>query len=134
MKELLIRTLMVEPLMHPKETYIPNHSVAFKILASQDSYYIINTEMLILEDDVGIIKNEESELLNLKGNRKINESILAGTFFVVGIDENKNITSLSNEQLEKYTRRFWEIEEYTDDEVSKSFWDSFEKTIADMDT
>lgn len=124
---------MIEPLKHPKETYIPNHSIAFKILVSQDNYYISNTEILILENDVGIIKNEESELLNLKGNRKINENILAGTFFVVGLDENKNIISLSNEQLEKYTRRFWGIEEYTDAEVSKSFWDSFERTIARME-
>lgn len=122
-----------ELLKHRKETHILCQLVAFKILVSQDNYYISNTEILILENDVGIIKNEEGEFLNLKGNRRINENIIAGIFFIVGLDESKNITSLSNEKLEKYTQRFWRIEKYTDAEVSKSFWDSFEKTIADMD-
>ena len=134
MKDLLIRTLLIEPLKRPKEAYVSNCPHLFNILLSQDNYYICDTEIIKLEDTIAIIKNEESELLNLKGNRRIKGTIIAGTFFVVGIDEKGNIVSLSDEKLRKYYNRFWEIEKYTDKEVSKSFWDSFEKTIADMDT
>ena len=67
--------------------------------------------------------------LNLKGNRKVNDEIIAGTFFIVGIDDKGYISSLDDELLEKYKKRFWNIENYTDKEVIKSYWNKFEETI-----
>ena len=77
---------------------------------------------MIVEDGVGILRNEEGPLLNLKGNRRIKNEIIAGTFIVVGIDENGNFKSLTDEQLSRYSNRFKEIEEYTDEEVNNAYW------------
>lgn len=97
-------------------------------------YIPVNTaELLVLEKSVGILRNEEGALLSLKGNRKVYDEIIAGTFFIVGINKEGNITSLSEENLKKYQRLFWQIEDYSDDEVSKSYWDKFERTIAEME-
>ena len=52
---------------------------------------------MIVEDGVGILRNEEGPLLNLKGNRRIENEIIAGTFIVVGIDKNGNFKSLTDE-------------------------------------
>ncbi len=61
-------------------------------------------------------------LLNLKVNRRIKNEIIAGTFIVVGIDENGNFKSLTDEQLLRYSDRFKEIEEYSDEEVNETYW------------
>ena len=86
---------------------------------SKSNYYTCDAELLIVEDGVSILRNEEGPLLNLKVNRRIKNEIIAGTFIVVGIDENGNFKSLTDEQLLRYSDRFKEIEEYSDEEVNK---------------
>lgn len=110
MKELIIRVLMIEPLMPPKEVYLLNYVKVFNTIVSKSNYYTCDAELLIVEDGVGILRNEEGPLLNLKGNRRIKNEIIAGTFIVVGIDENGNFKSLTDEQLSRYSNRFKEIE------------------------
>ena len=122
MKELIIRVLMVEPLMPPKEVYLLNYVKVFNTIVSKSNYYTCDAELLIVEDGVGILRNEEGPLLNLKGNRRIKNEIIAGTFIVVGIDENGNFKSLTDEQLLRYSDRFKETEEYTDEEVNNAYW------------
>ena len=77
---------------------------------------------MIVEDAVGILRNEEGSLLNLKGNRCVGNEIIAGTFIVVGIDKNGNFKSLTDEQVSRYYDRFKEIEEYADEDVTASYW------------
>ena len=77
---------------------------------------------MIVEDGVGILRNEEGSLLNLKGNRRIENEIIAGTFIVVGIDKNGNFKSLTDEHVSRYYDRFKEIEEYIDEDVNESYW------------
>ena len=129
MKELIIKTLMLEPNEHPKDAYIPNGYAYFNLLVSEKIYYTCDAEVIFLEKNAGLLRNSEGALLNLKGNRKVNDEIIAGTFFIVGIDDKGYISSLDDELLEKYKTRFWNIENYTDKEVSKSYWNKFEETI-----
>ena len=129
MNEIFIRAIMVEPLKNPKEVYLLNHSIIFDAIVSISNCYICDTNLKMLENDIGILRNEEGSLLNLKGNRYVEDEIIAGTFLVVGIDENGNIISLTDEQCEKYCNKFWDIEFYSDKEVSKSYWDRFENMI-----
>lgn len=77
---------------------------------------------MIVEDGVGILRNAEGSLLNLKGNRRIENEIIAGTFIVVGIDENGNFKSLTDEQVSRYSDRFKEIEQYSDEDVNEAYW------------
>ena len=68
-----------------------------------------------------------------KGNRKVNDEIIAGTFFVVGFDEHGFIASLSNDNIQKFSERFWQTEEYDDKEVSEAYWNSFIMSIESME-
>ena len=122
MKELIIRVLMVEPLAAPKEVYLLNYIKVINTIVSKSNYYTCDAELLIVEDGVGILRNEEGALLNLKGNRRIENEIIAGTFIVVGIDKNGNFKSLTEEQLLRYSDRFKEIEQYIDEDVNESYW------------
>ena len=60
---------------------------------------------------------------------KVNGEIIAGTFFVVGVDDNYFIASLSDEDILKYKESFRNIEIYTDKEVRESYWNKFEESI-----
>lgn len=133
MNEIFIRAIMVEPLKHPKEIYFFNHSIIFNAIVSMSNYYTCDANLKILEDNIGILRNEEGALLNLKGNRYVEDEIIAGTFLVVGIDDNGDVISLTDEQCEKYCNKFWNIEFYSDKEVSKSYWDTFENMINSLE-
>ena len=43
-------------------------------------------------------------------------------FCVAKIDENGNFSSLADEQLLRYSNKFKEIEQYTDEDVNKAYW------------
>ena len=59
------------------------------------------------EEPVCIVCNEEGKLLGLEANRRLGRDIIAGVFYVVGEDKRGNFTSLTQAQMEHYTKRFW---------------------------
>lgn len=80
-------------------------------------------EHIYQEDGTILVANEESKLLGMDGNRRLNDgkSILAGPFFVVG-DDGEDYRSLTEEEIKKYMNRFDEIKEITPEEVAGDMW------------
>ena len=80
-------------------------------------------EHIYQEDGTILVANEESKLLGMDGNRRLNDgkSILAGPFFVVG-EDGEDYRSLTEEEIKKYMNRFDEIEEITPEEVAGDMW------------
>ena len=62
--------------------------------------------------------NEEGKLLGLEGNRRLGGDIIAGVFYVVGEDKRGNFTSLTQAQMEYYTKRFWLPEQFSVGDVT----------------
>lgn len=77
-------------------------------------------------DGTIIICNEESKLKGLEGNRRIHDgnSVIAGTFFVVG-DDGENFRSLTDSETAKYMDRFAEPEDISQDEVESDMGITF---------
>lgn len=75
-------------------------------------------ELIYNEDGTAIICNEEGKLIGLDGNRRIGDgsSIIAGSFFVVGLTED-DFCSLTDEEAQKYMERFSEPEEISEEDV-----------------
>lgn len=75
-------------------------------------------EIVYNEDGTAIICNEEGKLIGLDGNRRIGNgsSIIAGSFFVVGLTED-DFCSLTDEEAQKYMERFSEPEEIPEEDV-----------------
>ena len=75
-------------------------------------------ELVYNEDGTAIICNEEGKLIGLDGNRRIGNgsSIIAGSFFVVGLTED-DFCSLTDEEAQKYMERFSEPEEIPEEDV-----------------
>ena len=68
-------------------------------------------------DPVGLVCNDEGKLIGLELNRGLRDEhgeiydIMAGTFLVVGLSED-SFTSLTPEQVQKYTEHFKQPEQF----------------------
>lgn len=96
-----IKVLIVEPEKLPYEKTIPNTLEAKQEIVDG----LIECAYLNSDPEIVIICNEEGKLLNLPLNRNIDYDIIAGTFLIVGDDE-ENFKSLTDEQIEKYKKTF----------------------------
>ena len=66
-----------------------------------------------VEDGVILCCNEEGKLNGMKPNRWLEDDIICGPFFLVGDDHEGGFCSLTDEQLDRYTQRFREPEQFT---------------------
>ena len=71
------------------------------------------------DDQTLIVGNDEAKLLGMEGNRRLeNGSILAGPFFVVGV-QGENFRSLTDEETSLYLQRYAQPQEITPQEVQQ---------------
>lgn len=131
MNDKLIDVLMVVAGVKPCKVSIVGTHKSLKYLVNPNLSLMADVEAIMLENGVAVIYNREGALLGLKGNRKVNNSIIAGTFFVVGV-KNGIIASLTQEKQDKYYKRFEKIEIYSDSEVSASYWDTWVDKLDDI--
>ena len=125
MKENTINVLMVAPGEHPKETELVNELDSLQKAVSIGAEYQGLIEIIHLEDNICLLCNEEGKLLCLEGNRRVGRDIIAGVFYICSEDEEGNLCSLAEDEMEQYKKRFWDIEEYTQSEVDEAMFLSF---------
>ena len=125
MKEKNITVLMVEPGKNPVVTTLENELEKLQEAVSIGAPFTGLIEIFGIDDGVSILCNEEGKLIGLEGNRHFLGEILCGVFYVVGDDEEGNLTSLSPEILEKYSKLFWEPEEISIEDVQSSVFVKF---------
>ena len=118
MKQKEIKVLMVAPGEHPKEVVLENNIDALQKAVSIGCDYQGLIEVVSLEKGACIICTEEGKLLGLEGNRRLGSDIIAGVFYVAGEDKRANFTSLTQAQMEYYTKRFWLPELFLPEEIT----------------
>lgn len=118
MKQKEIKVLMVEPGEHPKDVVLENNLDALQKAVSIGCDYQGLIEVISLGKGVCIICNEEGKLLGLEGNRRLGGDIIAGVFYVAGEDKYGNFVSLTEAQLECYTKRFWAPEVFLEGDIT----------------
>ena len=118
MKENQIKVLKVAPFTSPEVCVLDNHLRALQEAVSIGADYVGLIEIFSLEEDerACILCNEEGKLIGFPLNRWIGYDIISGVFYVVGQDENRNFTSLSEEQIAHYQKRFAYAEYFIPDE------------------
>ena len=114
-KEEKIRVLMIEPHKYPQEHILKND------LNSMQEAVGGLIDIIGLEENVCVLLNDDGKLIGLDGNRRLwNEDIIAGTFYVCGSDNEGNLTSLNDEQIERYNQMFYEPQEFTKEKVEET--------------
>ena len=70
------------------------------------------------DDNTCVVGNEEAKLIGMEGNRRFNDgkSVIAGPFFVVGLDAD-DFRSLTEEEQAKYLEKYAEPEQISQEEV-----------------
>lgn len=133
MAEKTITALMVAPGEHPVVTTLCCCKQFLDLAVSFGAGDPCKATFMPLTDDVGILYNREAIFYRLKGNRRIGKQILAGVFYVVGMQDGK-LASLSDKRISQYEIALWEPESYTEAEVDEAFFDSWidelEQTIS----
>lgn len=77
-------------------------------------------EIIDIEDNVCILCNEEGKLIGLEGNRRLANDILVGAFYVCGSNNEGELISLTDTQIEKYKQLFWEPQTFTQQEIENT--------------
>ena len=116
MKEKKIAVLKVEPGKHPEKCILANDLDSLQKAVSIGADYQGLIE-IIGWDGVCILCNEEGKIIGLDGNRRIGDDIIAGVFYITAEDQEGNLASLTDAQIEQYRKRFWTIEYYTQQEL-----------------
>ena len=75
-------------------------------------------EPIYNRDGTLLIANEESKLIGMDGNRRVDGSIIAGPFFVVG-DSGESFRSLTDTETHRYMERFAQPEDISQEEVQE---------------
>lgn len=106
------RMLVIEPHKAPYEAVIPD-----KLESLQEAVggYIEITYPF--EDNAIVISNEESKLIGMDGNRRVNGQIYAGPMLIFADDGSGELTDLTDEQIVKYAGIFRHPEEISKEEV-----------------
>ena len=110
-KENEIRVLMVEPNEHPKEFLLKN-----TLQAMQEAVGGL-IDIVDIDDGICILLNDEGKLIGLEGNRRIGDDVIVGNFYVCSSNEDGELASLTEAEMEKYKERFWEPEAITQEEI-----------------
>ena len=114
MREKEIKVLAVKPHEYPKEFILEN-----SLEAMQEAVGGL-IDIIDLGQDTCILLNDEGKLMGLEGNRRFYDDIIVGNFYICGSDEEGNLTSLTDEQMEKYKEIFYEPQEFTEDEIEET--------------
>lgn len=101
-----IAVVVVEPLRQPYQTKMNNGLVPLQ----QKVGGYIEIVRPFGGDNACLICNEEGKIRGLPLNREINADIIAGTFIIAGLDEDGEIASLSDGQVDMYKGKFHDIE------------------------
>ena len=125
MKQNQIKVLMVAPREAPQVVTLTNTLDALQKAVSIGSDYQGLIELFSLEADVSILCNEEGKIIGLAPNRRLGQDILCGVFYVTGNDDEGNLTSLTDEQLAKYSALFWHPDTFEDGDVDGAVFMQF---------
>ena len=126
MKETTIKVLKVEPKKLPEVCELENELEALQKAVSVGADYTGLIEILYVNERICILCNEEGKLIGLEPNRRIRNDILCGVFYVTGQDDEGNLTSLTDDEIETFKSVFGVIEDISPDEVEPTMRIYFE--------
>lgn len=105
-----IRVLVVEPGKHPRVTILKDDLDSLQKAVSIGADYQGLIEIISIGNGDCILCNEEGKLIGLEGNRRLDNDIIVGVFYIMSEDDKGNFISLPERKIKHYTELFWEPE------------------------
>ena len=94
--------MAVEPYFKPCEEYLINEEkiIRFVICDGEDGQGLV--EAMKIDQHICVLYNKNADKQNYPPNRRIGNKTIYGTFYIVGIDDNNRLTSLSDDDIKRY--------------------------------
>lgn len=124
MENKYVKVLMIEPMKYPTVSYLDSSMQGLRNAVSIDAIDVGNVRAKKINKDVYIIFNSDMFFAGLEGNRRVGNDIIAGIFYVLGVDKSYHPRSLTKEELIQYANLFWEPEIFDDGELVQANLDS----------
>lgn len=105
-----IRVLKIEP---GKAPYVKEIVDDYKVSQSEVGGDI---DCFDTGDGCVVVHNADGKNMKLEPNRRYADDIICGSFFICAEGENGDFISLTDEQIEKYSKQFAEIEQFSGQE------------------
>ena len=102
MKEPILSVLAVEPYFKPCEEYLINEEkiIRFLICDGEDGQGLV--EAMKIDQNICVMYNKNAEKQNYPPNRIIGDKTIYGLFYIVGIDDNNRLVSLTEDDIKRY--------------------------------
>ena len=126
-----IRTVMIEPRKEPYVKWLDLSITAFDEAVSKGCGFKCHAKAKKLKKNIYILYAEENTSLLFAANRRINEDIISGVFYIVKAKKGL-VSSLSDRQAKKYIAMFEEPDEFTEDELLTYCLDSIYKDLDNL--
>ena len=123
----MVTALMVQPESKPRITQLCCNGAYLNYAINIDSDYKCTADAFVLEKDIAILCAKDGVFHGLKPNRRIRNRIVCGTFYIVKV-KNKELSSLTEKEIVKYSLRFQEREWWTDTEAIDALFREIEAT------
>ena len=110
MKEQHIKALKIASMERPEICYLENTLESLQKAVSIGAEHVGLIEIIDLDERTCIVCNEEGKLIDLMPNRRLGNDIICGVFYVVGQNDEGDLTSLTDKEIERYAKQFSDIE------------------------
>ena len=125
MKESTIRVLKVAPGEHPIVCTLKNDLKSLQVAVSEGADHVGLIEIIGLNSHINLVCNESAKLIGLPPNRSLGVDVICGTFYITGQDDEGELASLTDEEIQTYMQRFWLPELFFFRDPDTFFWGGF---------
>lgn len=121
----MVTALMVQPGKQPCITQLCCDGLYLNYAVSKDCDTLCCANIIALEKNIAVVCAADGVFYNLKPNRRVGKQIVCGTFYIVKV-KNKELCSLTDKEIVKYSFRFRECEWWTDSEAIDAIFSELE--------
>lgn len=121
----MVTALMVQPGKQPCITQLCCDGLYLNYAVSKDCDTLCCANIIALEKNIAVVCAADGVFYNLKPNRRVGKQIVCGTFYVVKV-KNRELCSLTDKEIVKYSFRFRECEWWTDSEAIDAIFSELE--------
>ena len=118
----MVTALKIEPGKNPCICQLCDDTDYLNYSVSLNSNIPFMASACKLDKNIAIICCPNGALFSLPGNRRVEDQIICGVFYIVRV-QNGKLQSLTDTDVVKYTLEYWSTESFTEDEIMDS-WNS----------
>lgn len=118
----MVTALKVEPGEYPCVTELNQDYESLAAAVSIGTGTQCSVRRMDLGKGVSILHSWEGLSLSMRGNRRVRRRIIPGVFYVVGIEDDQ-LRSLTDDELMKYEKRYWNPQFFCEEEMVNSWFD-----------